>query len=114
MSLSSGTPSNLTGPLYQGVVVSTVTMPMDSSMARSNWAVSSLFITPILPEIVRIGLSVGAGRDPALARVAAKRPLNANSTTATLLDTLVSAILGLRFVLIGRTQGSLTLGQFQF
>src|SRR6266852_7812125 len=75
-SFASGTPSNLRGPSYQGVVVENEVSPSASSIARSNCAVPSLLVTLILPVTVKIGLSAGSGKDAAPARFAA------TSTTA--------------------------------
>src|SRR5215207_2278980 len=70
ISLASGTPSNLAGSLYQGVLVENEVTPSASSIARSNCAVASLFVALILPLTVRIGLSVGSPREAAPARLA--------------------------------------------
>src|SRR5260221_3074112 len=78
-SLASGTPSNLRGPSYQGVAVENEVCPSASSIARSNWAVPSLLVTLIFPVTVRIGLSVGSGRDAAPARLAAKSAIAPNN-----------------------------------
>src|SRR6266487_4564220 len=77
-SLASGTPSNLTGSLYHGVAVENEVWPSASSIARSNWAVPSLLVTLIFPVTVRIGLSVGSGKDAAPARFAAKSTIAPN------------------------------------
>src|SRR5713101_4560205 len=81
-SLASGTPSNLWGPSYHGVRVENEVSPSASSIARSNWAVPSLLVTLIFPVTVRIGLSAGAGREAAPARLAATSTTAPNNDTA--------------------------------
>src|SRR5262249_43286259 len=74
--------SNVTGSLYQGVEVENDVLPKSSSIARSNSAAPSLFVTLILPVIVRIGFSAGAGSDAAPARFAAASAAAPNSGAA--------------------------------
>ena len=62
------TPSNRTGPGYQGVVVSKPDIPSASSIGRSNCAVSPLLVLAILPLTVRIGRSEGWASDAAAVR----------------------------------------------
>ena len=58
------TPSNRTGPGYQGVVVSKPDIPSASSIGRSNCAASPLLVLAILPLTVRIGRSEGWAATP--------------------------------------------------
>src|SRR4051794_21397250 len=71
ITLASGTPSNFTASLYHGGLGGDEVSLVAPGIARSNCAVPSLLVTLILPVTVRIGLSVGAGRDAAPARFAA-------------------------------------------
>src|SRR5258708_12170762 len=77
-SFASGTPSNLRGPSYHGVAVEKEVSPSASSIARSNWAVPSLLVTLIFPVTVRIGLSVGSGKDAAPASLTPQTPTTPN------------------------------------
>jgi len=58
---SSG-PVNLTGRSYHGVRVVKLCWGRASSIFMSNRALSPAFFSPILPEMVRIGRSLGASR----------------------------------------------------
>jgi hypothetical protein len=62
------TPSNRTGPGYQGVIVEKPDIPNASSIGRSNCAKSPLLVLAILPLTVRSGRPEGWGSDDAVVR----------------------------------------------
>src|SRR5476651_1968991 len=71
------TPSNFTRPSYHGVLVAKDTIPIDSSMARSNWAIPSLLVFAMRPDTVRTILPWGCGNAPANAWLAPLNPATA-------------------------------------
>src|SRR6185437_6507048 len=84
INFSSGTPSNLLGSLYHGVLVTKDVMPSDSSIARSKRAFAPSFVLEIFPEIARIGFPAG------WASVAAPAALAASHAKAPRIGTPIS------------------------